>query len=192
MEDYFEPYENLARKRNLIFGSSRENDSFLDVGNYPILFNKFCYLLKGELLFWAFDSYAVKFGMNQTYSGLYRWVKLADPEFYCRLSERFFMDMLTGGKRDKLGIPDIDGKVTLHTSDKVFAGKMVTKDLVDKFLNLSGELTPVEFVVNPGYIPRFKGREEEQLVGLETKRWYSAEELEQYWEELENFITGVL
>lgn len=78
-------------------------------------------------------------------------------------------------------------KVTLHTNEKVFAGKMVTKDLVDKFLNLSGELTPDEFVVNPGYIPRFKGREEEQLVGVETKRWYSAEELERYWEELENF-----
>lgn len=190
MEDYFAPYKNLARSKNMAFGSSNHTDVLLRY--FGTLLNcKFCYLQKEDVLFWASDSYATKFGMNQNYSGLYRWVKLPRPDFQCRMSVRFFMDLIAGGKRDKLDIPEIDKKVTLYTNDKEYARQIITMELVEKYLALPKELTPAEVVINPDYIPEMKGHEAEQLVGLEVKRWYSVEELQQYWEVVERFLSLV-
>lgn len=193
MEDYFIPYKTLAEKWGVPFGASSITELlFICYANDPMLNNKFCYLKGEEMLFWAFDSYSTRFGMHQTYSGVYRWVKMSNPDFECHISERFMLDFLVGGKRDKLGISEIDSKVTLYTNDKKYAREVITSDLVERYRAFTKVLSPVEVVINPEYIPKFKGHEEEQLVGLETNRWYSTEELELYWERMREFINRIL
>lgn len=190
MEDYFKPYVRFAEAQGYEYGDAARSE-FLWNGGDPRLYNKVCYIRNGDILFWASDSFSTKFGMTQTYSGMYRWVRFQEPDFQCRMAVRFFLDILVSGKRDKLGIPGIDQKVSLQTNNKQLASQMITEELVQNFLCLPKEVSPVEVVFGPGYVPLFRGHEDEQLVGLETKRWYTAEELEAYWRTLEEFVRQV-
>lgn len=193
MEDYFKPYEKWAQKKGFQFGCSASQEVlFPTYGSDPVLNHKFFYLQHQDLLFWASDSYAVKFGMNSTYSGLYCRKKLPVPDFHCRISRRFFLDFLVGGKRDKLGIPEIDKRVKLHTNHRGYARRMITTSLVSNYLQLPKALSPVDVIMNADYIPRFAGHEHEQLSGLETNRWYTVEELDLYWDRLEKFIRQII
>ena len=190
MEDYFKPYKRLAEKWGYEFECFAESRQIYlgRLSDDPMLNNKFCYFTNDRYLFWAFDSFGAKFGMHQTYSGVYRWVKLPEPAFECRMEKFFRLDVLLKGKRNRLGIPEVDKKVTIHTNNKTLAGQFITPRVVKDFLSLNELAGPLELVIGNQYIPRFKGHENEQLIGMETNRWYTAGELETNFKSLTDFL----
>lgn len=190
--DYFEPYRQLAHRLGYTYGDVDTIDNFWLAPDASLIKQKCCWLMKDDLFFWAFDMYGLKFGMKANYSGVYRLVSLPDPSFLCRISRRFVLDFLVGEKRDKLGSPWIDKSVTLTTNNKEMARRMVTETLVKDYLQLPEALSPIAIVLGSDYLPRQKGHETEQVVGLETNRWYTAEELESYLPVMEAFVRKIV
>ena len=192
MEDYFKPYEKLAQELGYDFGCSALTESpWLRWDGNPLLNKKYCFLKNKDIFFWAFDNYGIKLGMNQIYSGIYRWVRLPEKEFQCRMEKRFFLDFLSGGKRDKTGIAEIDGKVTLHTNDIQLARRLITPEVVEDFLNLPEKIGPVQLIIGNEYIPEFKDHRGEQSVGLEVHRWYTVEEVREWMGRITNFLRSL-
>lgn len=189
--DYFEPYQQLAENLGYEYGDYAKTHHFWLFAGDPMLNRKFCYLKKGNLFFWAHDMYGTKFGMNKTYSGVYCFLNLPKPSFECRIAKRFILDFIVGEKRDKLGKAFIDKSVSVTTNDKEFARKIVTEELVKNYLNLPDGIAPVEVVFGGEYLPKLQGHETEQTVGLETNRWYTAEELEKYLPVMEKFLGSI-
>lgn len=189
--DYFIPYQRLAERLGYEYGDSAVTNHFWLFSGDPMLNRKFCYLKKGDIFFWAYDMYGTKFGMKATYCGVYRYLTLPEPSFACRISKRFVLDFLVGEKRDKLGDHFIDKSVTLSTNNKDAARKIVSEELVKNYLKLPDELFPLEVIFGAEYMPKLKGYETKQSVGLETNHWYTAEELEKYLPVMEEFVRNI-
>lgn len=185
--DYFLPYQQLAEKKGWEYGDTHSTEHFWLFSGDPMLNRKFCYLKKEDVFFWAYDMYGAKFGMSQTYSGVYRWVKLPRKEFRCTVSPRFWLDFLSKGKCTKMQNSFVDKKVAVTTNDKELASRIVTEELVRAYLELPEDILPLDIVVGADYIPGFRGKEDFQVIGIETNQWLTAEQLEQYLPLLEEF-----
>lgn len=152
---------------------------FLITGD-PILNTKFVVFKVGSLFFAAYDSYAAKAYMTNTYTGLYKKIQLpgcTELKVYKKNWLEYFLRL----NKRKAGIKHIDDYLTI-TSDTKEPSFYLSKEAVSLFLEMDKMFSPFHLVIQNDYLPNINELKDKKVIGLETQQWLCKDQ------DVDNFI----
>lgn len=168
---------DYPKAKGLHYETSKSNKRFLLMPTDPMLNTKYVLFKKGQLIFFAYDSYGAKAHMNQTFSGVYSLSNFED-DFECEITKRFWIDNFRTSVK-KTGVKRIDNNLTIRSHADRNIKERITEKIMALFLKLSNTVTPVKLLVKTDYLSLIGEFKSKNIIGLETNQWiYKTEEIE--------------
>ncbi|KAB2871901.1 MAG: hypothetical protein F9K37_01910 [Bacteroidales bacterium] len=188
--DIFDEYRKIALKRDFEFGSSIDESSFI-IPSDRMVNRKYCYLIKGDLMYFASDSYAARVGLSSTFSGIYTPIQSVLKDFEAEMSKHFWFDFIAGGSRVKTGNSYIDKHLRVKTNMANCVSMLVDVRVVDSYLKLWDKYSPLKIVVGPKYLPFIKGFEDKLVIGVEATEWIKPERFEVKFDDFKELLLAM-
>ena len=168
---------DYAKAKGLYYETSKSNKRFLLMPTDPILNTKYVLFKKGELIFFAYDSYGAKAHMSQTFTGVYSLSDF-DTDVECEITKKYWLDIFRTGKT-KTGVKRIDNKLTITSSSDRYIKKLINERVTSLFMELTDKITPVKLLIKTDYLRLIGDFKSKNIIGLETNKWiYKTEDIE--------------
>lgn len=173
----FEILQDYPKEKGLIFETHESNRHFYLTPNDPILNTKYVIFEKDSLIFFAYDSFATKAFMNQTFTGIFSISNL-ENDFECEINRKDWLDNFSRNKR-KTGNKNIDDNFTFTSRSNRRIHEWFTEDISTLFLQLNNSIIPLKIKIQNDYLPLIEDFKNKNIIGIETNRWiYKSEEID--------------
>jgi hypothetical protein len=173
----FEILQDYPKEKGLAFETHESERHFYLTPNDPILNTKFVIFKKESIVFFAYDSFATKAFMNQTFTGIYSISNL-ENDFECEINKKDWLDNFRRNKW-KTGNQKVGNNLTLISKSAKRNNNCVTEDIVSLFLKLNNSIKPIKLIIQKDYLPLIQDFKNNNIVGLETNQWiYKSEEID--------------
>jgi hypothetical protein len=177
-QDSFETLLDYPKENGLQFETHESQNRFYLTPTDPFLRTKYIVFKKDELYFCAYDSYATKAYMSNTYSGLYGVINLP-VDFECKIFKKDSLDLFIRFNKKKTGNKDIDDKLTITTKSKSLPKGFLSDKDVLLFDKINNTINPIELLIQNDYRPIIKELRAKKVIGLETNQWiYKKEDMD--------------
>ena len=168
---------DYPKAKGLYYETSKSNKRFLLMPTDPILNTKYVLFKKGELFFFAYDSYGAKAHMSQTFTGVYSLSNF-DTDVECEITKRYWLDIFRTNKK-KSGVKRIDDKLTITTKSDGNIKRLINERIMLLFLELSEKISPVKLLIKTDYLRLIGDFKSKNIIGLETNKWiYKTEDID--------------
>jgi len=183
--DIFQEYKKIALQNGFQFESMEDNRTFISP-NDRILNTKFCLLSKGDLVYFASDSYAAKVGMSSTYSGVYTTIPIKVSDFEADITKRFWFDFLT--KRTRMNNSFIDNNLTIKTNNIELLSRIIDVKIADSYLKLWKKYPPIKVVIGKDYLPLIASFKGKYIIGVESIEWIMPGKFVETFSNIQEFV----
>lgn len=168
---------DYPKDKGLFYETHKSYGRFYISSRDPILNTKYVIFKKDSLIFLAYDSYATKAFMNQTFTGVYS-LSNYDNDFECEITRKIWLDNFRT-KKKKTGIKRIDDNLTIISKSDRKIKECVTEKIMSLFLQLGNTITPVKLIFKTDYLRLIDDFKSKNIIGLETNKWiYKPAEIE--------------
>lgn len=168
---------DYPREKGIPYETHENEKRFLLNPLDPSLKSRYVYFREAGITFFAFDSYALKAGSTNTFSGIYTEFKVNESAEFSIYKKEWIHKLLLRNKRTT-GIKQIDENLTIVSKQKFPFGDWFDIEAVSEFVNLTQKIVPLKMIVRNDYlslVPALKGK---NIIGLETNQWlYKKEDL---------------
>lgn len=187
--DFIEEYKAFAQKNGFEFECMQDDRKLIQPSD-RILNTKFCVLSKGDLVYFASDSYAAKAGMTSTYAGVYTVISDNTPRFNAEITKRFWIDFVSGKKRVITNNSYLDKHLAISTNSLEQLLKMVDVRVAEAYLKLWSKYSPIKLLAGVDYIPisTFKDK---MVIGVEMDSWVLPENFISTYEDLKDVVLSM-
>lgn len=169
----FDILTDYPKKHGLDYDTQDDYRKFFLFPRDPILGIKFVIFKSGPFYFYAFDSFAAKLSMSETFTGLYGLANQEAPEL--KIYKKDFTDTFLRTNKRKTGFDHIDNHLTI-TSDTKNLSFHLSPPAVTLFLQMAERFSPLHLVIENNYISNIAGLKDKKVIGLETGQWLYKEE----------------
>jgi hypothetical protein len=187
---FFDEYSKIAVKQGYEFGSSIDENRFI-IPSDRMVNKKFCYLIKGDLMYFASDSYAAASGLSSTYSGVYAPIPYSFKDFEAEISKHFWFDFIAGGKRVKTGNSYLDKHLRISTNMVEQVSKLVDVRVTDSYLKIWEQYSPVKLVFGPKYLPSINNFKDKLMIGVEINKWVLTDDFNRTFNDFQELIFSI-
>lgn len=173
--NYIELYRQIAEQNGFQFQENQEEIKVLGSDNGHRVCAKYVFIKKEEVIYYAYDMYAPKACMSNTYAGFYVEIDLGNSDLECNISRKtnFVIDFLLNGMGKKTGNRFVDRHLIIKTNDIQTIRHLITKSVTQKYIKLHHIISPVTIVFGKGddILPRLAFLKGKMIVGLQTVVW---------------------
>lgn len=146
---------------------------------------------KGDLIFYAQDSFGVKAYTTSMFTGIYKPIVFLENSDLT-ISKKDFLDIFSS---DKIKIENeyVHKKLTLKSKNKNYMGLNLNNDFANQFIELNDLVPPMKLIVQNGYLQNIESFKGKTIIGIETNRWiYKFEDVERMFKYGEILIKDIL
>ncbi len=174
-ENAFDRLLNYLSKNRLEYETHLSENRFLLSPSDPLLNTRYITFRSHDLIFCAYDSFTVKSGSTQTFSGIYSAIRLK-PEQELKLMRKHWIDLLLISGKQKSGIEVIDRNFTISASGSWNFQVLLSEKVAHLFSQLEREVKPLNLIIKHDYLPMVGELRGKQVIGIETNHWISQRE----------------
>lgn len=185
--DFFEEYRKIAKDQGFEFDSAENQRLLLNPYNSSLKRN-FCYLSKGDSIYFASDSYSNTVNTTSRYSGIYTAIPFHINDFEAEITKRFWFDSITGGKRIKTNNSFIDKHISIKSNKRDLILLMIDAKLTELYLKLWDKYPPLKLVYGVKGIPAFNEFENKLVLGVELNTWIFPQKFEKQFNDINELI----
>lgn len=161
-------------KHGLDFDTHRDYRRFYLSPADPVLNTKFVVFKTDSLFFYAYDSYASKAYMTNTFTGLYSHISFHD-DTELKVYKKDFTDTFLRLNKRKTGLKHVDDYLTITSKSKELYFSLSEND-VSLFLEMNKIFSPFHLIVQNDYLQNINELKNKKVIGLETQQWLYKEE----------------
>ncbi|MGL5682503.1 MAG: hypothetical protein ACRDDZ_05520 [Marinifilaceae bacterium] len=190
-----EEYKVIAQKNDFTYvDSETEIKLFGMINNGISVHDKFAFMQKDKIFYYAYDSFAAQMYMNTLHSGIYTpFAEQSDVS--CEIEPRLspILNMLFNSNSIKTGQKDIDKSACIKTTDWDKLQKYITPQTIASYISLAKQIQPLKLVIGKGreVIPAFPEFEDTTMIGLKTNYWLKSEEVLQQFNAAISLINAI-
>lgn len=184
--DFFEEYRKIAKNHNFEFDSVENQRMLLNPYTSLLKYN-FCYLSKGDFVYYASDSFS-NTSTSSRYSGVYTSINFHINDFDAELTKRFWFDFITGGKRIKTNNSYIDKYVSIKSNKRDLILLMIDVKLTELYLRLWDKYPPFKLIYGVKNIPVFNEVNNKLVFGVELNTWIFPQNFEKEFNDLTELV----
>lgn len=175
----FDVLQDYPKELGLEYDVTDSDRRFYIIPNDPLLNRKYVAFRKNEILYFAYDSYAAKNFMSQTFTGVYLISNL-DSKFECEIRKRDWLDIFSTNKK-KTGNIQVDAKLSFVSKSDMYSNAWLTEEVAYLFLQLESKIRPIKIIVKDDYLPLISAFKGHSIMGIETNKWvYKKDEVDAF------------
>lgn len=179
----FEQLLDYPEENQLVYETHLSEKRFYLSPNDPIQNTKYIFFKQQNLIFVAYDSFAVKAGSSQTFTGIYCPIRLK-PEKEFKLTRKYWSDFLFIINKRKTGIERVDRNFTLTARNEWNFNALLNEKTTHLFQDLEKQISPLKLIIQHDYLPIIDELKGQQVIGLETNEWIYEHEKVSYFLEV--------
>lgn len=187
---FFDEYSKIAAKQGFEFESSIDESRFI-ISSDRMVNRKYCCMIKGDLMYFASDSYAASAGLSSTFSGVYTAIPSYFKDFEAEISKHFWFDFIAGGKRVKTGNSYLDKHLRITTNMVDQVSRLVDVRVTDSYLKVWEQYSPVKLVFGPKYLPSIKIFKDKLMIGVEINKWVLTDDFNRTYNDFQELILSI-
>ena len=159
---------------------THENENTLHLSpSDPNLKSRYVHFREGAITFLAYDSYALKAGSSNTFSGIYTELT-PDNTAEFSIYKKDWTHLFLLNNKKKAGDKQIDTHLTIVSKKNLPLYQWINSEIVNQFLDLAEKVTPIKILAKMDYLPIIPDLRGKNVIGIETNQWlYKKEDLNQ-------------
>ena len=160
------------KEKGLVFETHRDEKKFLVSTSDRILNTKYVAFEKDSLLFLAYDSFASRGLMSQTFTGVFKiFHNNIDSEI--SIFKRDWSDNIFRRNRKKVNDKYVDRNLTIICKKSKMNFDCLDETFVNNYLALNNIISPLELLIRYDYLGFLSNYENKHIIGIETNQWIS-------------------
>lgn len=191
--EYREEYKKIAEEKGYQYSDERTDITAFGSDNGNKVRTEFCLLEKEDCFYFAYDMYAPKAYLNNTYSGVYTFLNSVD-DIECELirKEKSFFNFIIYSSSNKTGDQYIDKNLYIKTNHSDLLKKHITHEIVDAYIKLwdSSPILPIKIIIGKGedILPSIPAYKDKLIVGTQVNSWVEPTDLSETIQYFSEFI----